>query len=65
MPEESEGHQASGRLLACLPTQLKLDHSQSVLLLEDLSQTCVSESMSVYDTNEYIKSCINMESSGV
>ena len=55
----------SGRLLACLPTQLKLDHSQSVLLLEDFSQTCVSESMSVYDTNEYIKSCINMESSGV
>ena len=55
----------SGRLLACLPTQLKLDHSQSVLLLEDFSQTCVSESMSVYDTDEYIKSCINMESSGV
>ena len=30
-----------------------------------LSQTCMSESMSVYDTNEYIKSCINIESSGV
>ena len=55
----------SGSLLACLPTQLKLDHSQSVLRLEDFSQTCVSESMSVYDINEYIKSCINIESSGV
>ena len=42
----------SGSLLACLPTQLKLDHSQSVLRLEDFSQTCVSESMSVYDINE-------------
>ena len=52
-------------VLACLHTQLKLDHSQSVLLLEDFSQTCVSESMSVYDINEYIKSCINIESSGV
>ena len=52
----------SGSLLACLPTQLRLDHSQSVLHLEDFSQTCVSESMSVYDINEYIKS---IESSGV
>ena len=55
----------SGSLLACLPTQLKLDHSQSVLHLENFSQTCESESMSVYDINEYIKSCINIGSSGV
>ena len=52
-------------ILACLPTQLKLYLSQSVLLLEDFSQTCLSESMSVYDTNKYIKSCINVELSGV
>ena len=48
-------------VLACLPSQLKLDHSQSFLLLEDFSQTC----MSVYDISEYIKRCINIESSGV
>ena len=36
MQEESEGVG-----LVCLPTQLKLDHSQSVLLPEDFSPTCV------------------------